>query len=74
VARAGHAVALHGRHGRPHRSGAELALWAIKNDEVFTYDIEVTRGTHLAHLALTASDGGGWRWWHLFLEVGRRCG
>jgi hypothetical protein len=57
-----------------HRSRSLPALWSTKNDKVFTYGIGVTRETRLAHLGLTAGDGGGWRRWSLFLEVGRRRG
>jgi hypothetical protein len=41
-----------------YRSRPLSALRSTKHDEVFTYDIGATRGTHLAHLGLMAGDGG----------------
>jgi hypothetical protein len=35
------------------------ALRSTKHDKVFTYGIGAMRGTPLAHLGLTAGDGGG---------------
>jgi hypothetical protein len=52
-----------GRRARPmavaHRSKPLPALRSTKHDKVFTYGIGATRGTRLAHLGLTAGDGGG---------------
>jgi hypothetical protein len=42
-----------------HGSRLLPVLWSTKHDKVFTYGIGVMRGTHLAHLGLTAGDGGG---------------
>jgi hypothetical protein len=35
------------------------ALWSTQHDKVFTYGIEATWGTHLAHLGLMEGDSDG---------------
>jgi hypothetical protein len=41
-----------------HQSRSLPTLRSTKHDEVFTYGIGATRGSRLAHLGLTAGDGG----------------